>query len=99
MRQANKKVFFIKERYKKGFETYIFKKLNGKTYRTKDEFSKVGLEIESGDMIFENEEDYWDEVEYRAMQAFISAFGDLRLYAFEYSPIERMEIYAPELFI
>jgi len=44
-------------------------------------------------MFFEKE-DYWDKVEYRAMQAFINAFGDLRLYAFEYSPLERMEIYA-----
>jgi len=99
MKTENKKIFFIKKGYIKGFKAYIFKKPNSRIYRTKDEFSKIGLEIEPGDMFFEKEEDYWDEVEYRAMQAFINAFGDLRLYAFEYSPLERMEIYAPELFI
>jgi len=44
--------------YKKGFKAYIFKKLNSRIYRTKDESSKIGLEIELGDMFFEKEEDY-----------------------------------------
>ena len=98
-RKKNKECFVLLSNYSKGFKTYIFKKSDGFIYRTKDEYMKIGLKIEKPDMVFLNESDYWNEIEYRSMKRFIDAFGNLGLYGYEYSTQERMEIYAPEMFI
>jgi len=46
-----------------------------------------------------DEETYLNEVELRFMQGFIRAFGDLDMYAYQYSTEEKMQIYAPEMYI
>jgi hypothetical protein len=68
---------------------------NPSIWVTKEEY----LDYPDNYIVYRTRTEWENEVELRSMKQFIHIFGDLNLYGCEYSSFERMEIYAPEMFI
>ena len=81
-RTPNQEVYILLPNHFNAFKSCIFEK-NDKMYRTTDEYFKIGIEVDS-EHVFFDDKSLGDEVEYRHMVGFIRAFGDLHLYAYQY---------------